>query len=255
MTEAVAVSRAFIAVPASKRRRNLRVNLKAGYIEARPFPARSTKLAIVGSGPSLVDYLDELRTWPGHIWAINGAFDYLVSQGINPHAFVGLDADPSLVKHLQNPTDAIYLLAGTCSPKAFRAVQDRKVMIWFAAIPDSMPPADKHVCPGMISCVIHAAYLGYLFGFRDETLFGVDSSFNDKPYAYETGQRVLEPGLEDFEVEVDGRRFRTQWAMAHQANALMMLKGAFPAKIEYRCGGYVGALMKSNPIKLEDMAA
>lgn len=63
------------------------------YVRSLGYPlhterqASKSRLAVVGSGPSVANHLSELKSWDGDIWGINGAASWLIDQGIDATLF------------------------------------------------------------------------------------------------------------------------------------------------------------------------
>ena len=91
-------------VDAEGRRSNLASVQARDFPLVKQLPERSGQLAIVASGPSLRDYHHELVEWPGEVWAINGAYDYLLDNNITPQGFFAIDPLPGLAEYLELPT-------------------------------------------------------------------------------------------------------------------------------------------------------
>ena len=70
-------------VDADTRRQNIKINLSLGYPVCVPEPRHLRKIAIVGSGPSVKEYLPELIDFDGEVWAVNGAHDWLREQVVS----------------------------------------------------------------------------------------------------------------------------------------------------------------------------
>jgi hypothetical protein len=175
---------------------------------------RKGKLAIVASGPSATDYVDLLKEWDGHIWGINGAFDWLRHRGIKPDAFIGIDPEEILKDYLPDPPkDVTYYLASQVHPAVFDHLKDRDVKLWFQADGQVKFPWGAVTIHGGSTCVGRAPNLAWALGWRDVHIFGGDSSFTDRIHVYD------DPGLPSNAVPIDvhGRVFWTTRAMLSQA--------------------------------------
>lgn len=170
-------------------------NLKASLARGLPVIAHCLEekkgpLAIVGSGPSLADRLEKLRHWDGDIWAINGAYDYLLENGIIPDGFFGIDPLPGLAEYVQNaqPQTTFYL-ASTCDPSVFDALVGHDVqLVHFASENNAIYPEGSKVVMGGTTSVTRAPFVAVALGWRNITLFGVDGSYTSKgPYCYHWG--------------------------------------------------------------------
>ena len=65
-------------------------------------PARPDLAIIVGSGPSLDDYLPLMRSWPGFVIASATNATALMAHGVVPHYVLAVDASPELAIYLEN---------------------------------------------------------------------------------------------------------------------------------------------------------
>lgn len=169
---------------------NLKSNLQRGFPICVPQPSKEGPLAVVASGPSVADHLDELRQWPGEIWAINGAYDYLQAQGIIPQGFFAVDPVPGLAEYVkQAKSETTFYLASVCDPSVMDELKGHSVQLWHGACEDdAMYPKDSKLVAGGTTAVTRAPFLALMLGWRDITLFGVDSSYIlTSPYCYSWG--------------------------------------------------------------------
>lgn len=231
---------------------NLLSVLRRGLPSIGRYPAHDGELAIVGSGPSVRDYLGEIRRWRGEIWAINGAYDYLVSQGIVPDAFVGMDPLPGLAQYVQHiDKRTTCYLASICDPGVFDALTERKVVLWHPEAEGMIEryPRGSLIVGGGTHVMTRAPYVARALGWRDKTLFGCDSSYDTEigPYCYEWGSYGCDIDSKPFWVKTpDGRGpFLTELGMAKQVSQLLVLHQAFNGMIKIRCGGLMSAMLQS----------
>ena len=140
---------------------------------------------VVGSGPSLPQYVDALRAEQARgrpICAINHAHDFLIEHGIEPTFFLTLDPRPRANHHLKYLCEqTIYLMASRCHPEMFDRLKDQKVLVWHAfADHDHEQTKDLYktrvlLVGGGTTSGIRAIYVAYLLGFRKFVLYGMDS--------------------------------------------------------------------------------
>lgn len=219
-------------------RRNLRV---CGYA-----PKRTGQLAIVGSGPSVSTYIDELRAWSGEIWAVNGAYRYLLDQGIVAHAFVGLDPVPGLKEYIEVRNERTsFLMSSVCDPSVFDELSGTDVWLWHSKQGDFPYPAGAQVVGGGTTCLTRAPYLAQMVGWRDITLYGADSSFDGSQYCYRHGSFREDTDRPSFRVECDGKTFITELTLLKQVSALGVMHTLFNGCLKFRCGGLMDAFLKS----------
>jgi hypothetical protein len=226
-------------VAVDKRQKNVDYAFSTGF----PFVVmRSPKripLAIVGSGPSAGDYIEALKTFPGEIWAINGAFNWLIKAGVKPAAFLGMDPEPFLVDYLIEPTkDAAYYIASQCDPSVFRHLKDHNVWVWHAHDPGVKPAPGNFPIPGGSTLLTRAPYLGSLLGFSDVHIFGGDSSYTGDGYVY--GGELIGEG--NCVANFDGIEFKTNRQMLAQATEMMNTLENFPGEIFVHGSGLMPAM-------------
>lgn len=201
-------------------RENLRRNLPRFEVKE----PHGISAAIVGGGPSLADTLGdlkELQASGAHIYALNGAHDYLLDKGIKPDFHVLLDARPANIGFVQRPQKGVkYLVAAQCHPCIFDALAGYDVTQWVGWVPGadelSKEFGDDLLFVGGGNTVgLKALTLCSFSGYRDLHLFGYDSSYRDgENHAY---KQPLNDGESTMQVMVGGRIFHCARWMARQA--------------------------------------
>src|SRR6185436_625771 len=170
------------------RARNLASALARGHPPCELQPERPERLAIVAAGPSVPDFLDEIATFD-HVWSVNGAYGYLIDQGIICDGFIGVDPLPTLSGYFGKAhKHTTYYLSAECDPSVFDVLQGYNIRLW-------MPEQDgvdiKVTIPkiaGGTTAVTRTPFVARFLGYRDITLFGVDSSFRRSRYCYAEGE-------------------------------------------------------------------
>ena len=170
---------------ADELRGNIRGALARGLPEFAPaLCAHDGTFVIVGSGPSMPQFVDDLRAEKAAgrpICAVNHAHDSLVTQGIEPTFFLTIDPRPRADYHLTTlPQDTIYLLASRVHPEMFDRLKDHKVMLWHAWADQDMADSiwdsrTAFLVGGGTTSGIRAINVGYILGFRKFVLYGLDS--------------------------------------------------------------------------------
>jgi hypothetical protein len=228
---------------------NLQVNLGRDIPRCEPLPEReNNRLAIVGSGPSVRDYLDEIKSFDGEVWAINGAYNFLQDEGIVCN-FLGCDPLPGLCDYLNKPhADSVFYIAGTADPTTFDAVEGYDVRMWFLKSQNIKYPPGLWAVIGGTTVLLRAPFLAWMLGFRDLTFFGADSSFDPKGrYCYETGTYQWDSKAPVNEVYTpDGKGpFYTEICLLKQVSQFHAIREIYRGKMEFRCGGLLDAFMRS----------
>lgn len=192
-----------------------------------PPPHGSGQLAIVGGGPSVLNHLETLRRWPGEIWAINGAFQFLRSHGI-PATFYTIcpnPGTPSLSELASGARRAV--VAAHCEPELFATLKGAETF--------------KIACdlPGPTSAVA-ATFVGLSAGFEQFTLFGCEGSYGESEYAY---GHESHPYL--MRIECCGEAYLTKPEFLLQAEQLAEVIIALPKMYREQSGGLLRALVES----------
>ncbi len=171
-------------------------------------PRHEGHIAIVGGSPSLKDKLEEIgnrKALGQEIWALNGAHDYLIKNGIIPSACVFLDARKDNAVFVKNPHKEItYYVASQCHPSVFDALGGYKVVVYHNNTPGAYELLEKidtdkptHLFNGGTTVGMKAMVLAHRLGFKHIHLYGMDSSYrNDEGHAYaqplNAGERILD---------------------------------------------------------------
>lgn len=205
---------------------------------------------IVGSGPSLADFADEIRAEQAKgrpICAVKGAHDWLMEQGITPDLFFSIEPrDRRNNVKLKNKR-TLYVLASRCDPVMFSHLSDCNVMLvhclsspeenqWFEG-------KKKTMIGGVSTSGLRAVNLGYGAGFRKFLLFGMDSC-NAPDGVTKRVDGSLSGQTMEIAVGFGGRRFVCNMAMAKQAEDFQKLYTILPnLEIESRGDGLITAII------------
>jgi hypothetical protein len=227
--------------------RNLECNLARGFGQCEPLPERTGRLAVCGSGPSLRDYADELSGFD-EVWAINGAYDFLLDRGLVPHGFIGCDPVPGLAEYLQrsHPNTTFYL-SGLCDPSSFDGLTGRKIKLWFPAQKGIKYGKGKWLIPGGTTVMTCAPFLAKMLGWNNVTMFGADSSFKPEGrYAYPDNTYVEDSQRPINWVRCNGEGpFPTELLLCKQVSMLGVLAQLPGIKVSFRCGGLMDAYLRA----------
>ncbi len=242
-------------------RRNVRLSLRRGLRVCGWSPKRVGSLAIVGSGPSVSGYLGELKEWPGEIWAINGAYRYLIENGVHVHGFVGLDPVPGLKEYVEvRRGHTTFLLASVCDPSVFDELKDEDVWLWHSKQGELFRyPKGSQVVGGGTTCLTRAPFLAHMVGWRDITVYGADSSFDEDAYCYRTGAFREDTTRPRIPVEVAGTNkvFWTEANLLKQVSVFGVMMRMFNEThpiLKMRCGGLMQAFLDSPMYEIRDAA-
>lgn len=165
---------------------NIEANLDRSYTPFNGLLSSKTgAVAVVGSGPSLKANWERLKNFKGDILACNASFQFLLGKGITPKYMMCFDADPLMLEFMTPHPAAIYLLASRCPTKAFELVEGCNVVMWHAAGDTNLQAILERrglmepMVSGGSAAVTRAMHLAHAIGYREEHLFGADSSFHE----------------------------------------------------------------------------
>lgn len=182
-------------------------------------------VAVAGGGPSIVDRLDELREWPGEIWAINDTCEWLLDRGIEATLFT---VDPVHRKTRAKKA----LLASWCHPDLF----DSTDSLMF-----SLSEHDPEGVPGGTTSAGRAPAMAVRLGYLGVHFFGCDSSFEGSDHVDRDEGRK-----EQLIVRANGRDYRTYPDLLMQAECLSDLIRLSPDVFVNKSGGLLEAMVKDD---------
>lgn len=161
-------------------RDNLSKNIKLGL----PF-LKVRRAVIVGGGPSMADYLSEIRTLKEQgsvLFALNGAARFLIGKGIVPDYHVIYDARPDNKVFLTGHPGVHHLVSSHAHPGILEALAGHQVTLFHAMANDGVLAEvrkhDKSACVlgPAITVGLQALNIAIVMGFRSARLYGYDSS-------------------------------------------------------------------------------
>lgn len=223
--------------------------LKRGLPEITPaFVAHDGHLVIVGSGPSLPRFVEDIKAERANgrpICAVKGAHDFLIENGIEPELFLSVEMQDRR-QQLQKKTDStVYLLASRVHPAVFDHLSDRRVVLWhsWAETERFKELKGKQVIGGGTTSGLRAVTVGYILGFRNFILYGFDSCLDEnKRKRFDSGVMKEEQIIDRW---VAGRRFFCNHAMALQADEFQEIYGVLDgAHIEVKGDGLLAAIVE-----------
>lgn len=196
----------------------------------------TTRLLIVGGGPSLADDIGKIRLMQQSgciVWALNNTFRYLCEHGIEPQAHLLLDARAENSAFVPQSTSALMLYSAQCHPDVIsRGMRAGKVIIWCPAVEGVLEILKEKkiraaIIEGGSSVGMKALALAQAFGFKHLHLFGYDSSYrDDKDHAY---PQPLNANDRVVDVTVNDRTFKCAPWMASQVEEFKASLGGFLA--------------------------
>jgi hypothetical protein len=158
-------------------------NLERGLPEFAPaLVSHDGTLVLVGSGPSLPTFLNEIRAERERgrpILAVKGAHDWLCEHDLEPDLFVSVEPRDRRGNVKRKNQRTCYLLASRVSKEVFDHLADCRVMLWHSfGKPEEVEAVStkvKYAIGGGSTSGLRAITLGYMMGFRNFVLYGYDS--------------------------------------------------------------------------------
>lgn len=221
-----------INVPDDLIARNVRENSrrpgssKFGRIPRIKTAAAHDRVAVLcGSGPSLADHLSDVRGLHGDLFALNGAANFLASNGIVPDYQVLVDARDRTADLIG--VAKAHLFASQCDPVCFERKPTALMWHFINGDLDSMLPADEeaHAQIGGAGSVGNCALaLAWAMGYRRFEIFGYDSSHRgDNSHAFHQALNDFEPWGR---FEFNGKGYIASYTMRSQASRFQLVANA-----------------------------
>lgn len=189
-------------------------------------------LAVVGGGPSVVEHLEELRRWPGKIWAINGTCAWLASHGIESILF-SVDPGEELAPLAVGVRRAI--LASHCDPTVFDELKAADVLTFHS---EHVKGAKAPMIGGSTSAT-RVPKVALMLGHREIHYFGCEGSFDGTTHAYKDEQHENQ-----VIIRAGGKDYRTTLQMMVQSENLAKLARELPHMFKDRSGGLFAAMIE-----------
>lgn len=175
----------------------IKVNIKKPYLRLHQLPEfRKVKgadvpIAIVGGGPSVANYIDEIKKFRTII-ACGSAHDYLRQQGIVPSYCTVCDPDPISADYLNlaHP-ETKFLISTGCDEKVFEVLKDKPIVMWHCHSDEyseelAKLEKDYQAVGGGCTVGLRSISIAILLGYSNLHLFGFDSclGIDDTHHAY-----------------------------------------------------------------------
>lgn len=161
-------------------------------------------LALCGAGPSLDP--KQVRG-VNHVWGCNSALPWLVRQGVDVSAGVGIDQTPGLLREWSSPPDVTYYVASTCDPDLIAHLQaHNRRIVWFhnfvgwGSQADEMDYYDQRWPEGFIlgsgaTVVPRSVALAAWMGFERIDVHGADCALDGSRVPDNAGLEQMIDGL------------------------------------------------------------
>jgi SAM-dependent methyltransferase len=202
-------------------------NLHANMAQGLPV-FRMAQACVIGGGPSLNKYADEIRAAQKRgdtIFCMNGSAQWAIDHDIYPNVHVFYDARPENAAFITALPAGLYMVASHASPEVLRQLEGRTVELIHAhAAEELLDEVRKHyagqqVVGGAITVGLLMLNILLVKGFRKARLYGYDSSnASDDHHAY---PQPLNDGRELKTFRFRDKEYLADPAMAMQAREFM----------------------------------
>lgn len=219
---------------------NVLNNVKLGFGQIKPHETNDMEVMILGGGPSLDLYRDEiiaLRASGVKLITMNGSYNWALKNGLVPSAQVVVDARAFNARFVQPVVENCrYLIASQCDPSVFEGLPKDMTLLWNTSCSDIIEILNENVeewygIPGGSTVLLRTIPMMRMLGYRKFHLYGCDScvSSDGAHHAYDQPENNDEYVLP---VTVGDRVFRCTTWQCSQAQEFMDLIKVFGNEIE-----------------------
>jgi len=205
---------------------NIKSNAAQDVQVIQPHIKNDNEIMILGGGPSLNDFEDEIRENHANgmkVVTLNGTYNWALERGITPVNQCIIDARPfnrRFVEPIRD--DCKYFISSQCDPLLFEGLPKENTYMWHVTCsPEAIDLIDEHyesyvLCGGGSTVMLRAIVLMRLLGFYKQHIYGFDSCNSEGAHhAYE--QKENDYKVKNVPVTVGDRTFDCQPWMAYQA--------------------------------------
>lgn len=189
---------------------NIRACVRFDYPIFAPQPKREGTAIFVGGGSTARGFIEEIkarRDAGEYVYTSNNTHDWLVDQGVIPHACLLLDPKEVVKDYVKKvQPDTAYLISSCADPAVWESMKERgakmmKIMVAYG-MPDDQDMrllqelyphiGAKYYLPGGTMTGLRAMPFAVMLGFRKLDMYGFDSCFSSQE------PRLLYEGTEEF---------------------------------------------------------
>lgn len=218
-------------------RRQRQINQKAGWQSLFPAKFIVNRVALIGGGPSINDYVDviqELRADGVFVCTMNGSHDWCLQNQIFPDGFVMVDARVQNRRFTARPLPGVkYMMADHCHWQALASLPRESTYLW-----------SREAIKGGSTVMLCAPALLRQLGASEFHFFGFDSCLtaDNRHHGYEQPENNADEVLT---ILVDDVEFRTTRWMVQQAEEFLELASDWGA-IKVYGDGMIATLLRQD---------
>jgi hypothetical protein len=228
---------------------NIRSAIGKGFEQAVPYMPQETDIMLLGGGPSLAQFEDEIRerrAAGAKLITTNGSYNWCIERGIIPSAQIIVDAREFNNRFVDPVRPGVrYLIASQCHPSVFDAIPKDQVTMWHAAMFDELieeidsiyGPKGEAWFPvlGGSTVMLRAIPLLRMLGFKRMEIFGFDSCImGHDHHAYAQPENDSETVVK---VSVGGRVFHCHPWMCSQCQEFVDIMRLMADEVELAVRG------------------
>lgn len=229
-------------------KKNVEHNCAQGWLQVQPHDVSTDELMILGGGPSLNQFEDDIRKKRAEgvkLITLNGTYNWCIERGIVPSAQVVVDARPHNARFTHPVIDGCkYLICSQCDPSVLEGLPHERTYLWHTGAELHHEILNKAYdgkwwwVPGGSTVLLRAIPLLRMLGFRRYHLYGCDSCTIDEGnhHAYqqkENDGEILLPTM----TSTSDRVFQTTVWQASQAAEFIDLMKLLGDEIEIEIYG------------------
>jgi len=188
--------------------------------------AVASRLAVIGSGPSIKDNVDKIKNFDGEVWAINDTYIWCRDNDIDA-GFYAVDPQDHIAQYCSGARKAV--LADIVCPEVFKSLSGADI---------ELAKLGLDAINNWSTAASTAPMIASRRGHQSVTFFGCESSFVGDSHAFKNDDhgRVW--------VKCGGEEHTTTLQLIHQAEFLAELARGAPNFITVEGSGFLPALIK-----------
>lgn len=211
---------------------NIRSALEKRYNQlGADIKAHKGHAVIVGGGPSIKNFVEELKSRQGElqtIFALNNSWRWLHENGVDTDIHVLLDARKENEAFLPQGEHCVFerFYASQCHPDLLAKADGPLLTVWHALTPeivDNFADQDMFWVGCGSSVGLRSIFLAFCLGYREFHLYGFDSCYHDgNGHAY---SQPLNDKEKLIDVEIHGRKFKAApWMVTQMQEFLQIME-------------------------------
>lgn len=174
---------------------NVRANIAGDWMTVAPHAANDVEIVLLAGGPSLNDYVDEIRELRerqgSKLVTVNNTYHWALERGLKPSAQIVVDGRPFNARFTHPVVDDCkYLIASQVDPSVLEGLPKERTYLWHTNIDRIRDLLDARYAtwyntPGGSTVVLRSFPLLRMLGFKRFHVFGWDSCLlDDAHHAY-----------------------------------------------------------------------